>query len=925
MSEHSHGDSDQIFGPSEKLSFLNYLKLFTSLSINYVRQTADKLVVLAVIYSVFSLLAYFLYILIKTYVRDDHNESMKRVLIVTAHPDDECMFFGPTIVNLRARDIPVHLLCLSPGDSVPNSRQVRKSELRQSCVALGLDESLVELKKHSLLMDGHQNEWSHKLIAKMIMNNIEMLNIDTVITFDEMGVSEHPNHIAIFDAMAYLTLNHVLPSNVGFYSLDSVNRLRKYSFMLDFLTSFFLSELCLISSLKQQYQVVKAMSCHRSQFVWYRKLYILLSRYATINTLKTWSRDELKSCLHYQEIVDGMKYKSKWYESLDDSLKKINSEQTISSLVKSDDFVSEEITDDAEDENDADVSFVAKAPAAPSVEPPAPPTLPEPRTRDLLTPSPQPDPRKLAANESIHNGEVYVRKSRFLIPKTYGSFYNSSSSEASDDKDDGETSSSSNTSLDKIKAQDGEEMPLTPSSISSEEASHGKLSDSHSSGEMARTSSQSSEDLARTPSSDSGQDVVDMFNVKNTNSDSTLLCTDTDVTVDNEDDDEVLENNISYEIEDIESVLNEFDDSEEEINKYNGNSDIVRDVLSGMVGEVVDREKITKASEQILECDNQDLILELDELDNKVDLNREIVMKDGIEKEINKTGDKTLLKETSCKSEGDVLDYNKNTSNAHQSGEKMLRTKDIGNMYPADNNVENDGDLMNICTSNAKTTSAGIRIEDNVTNVSNNHKKELVGAIHDVQPNETVIRGSIVDPLSSNSSEQESAIDEQTSDTVSTDNAANDLNKRNKKKRKNKKNKKKSNSAVTSSDKLAEKVQSKDTAELPRSNTMEKKVHKTLKRDKNENNNTICDGKLGENDKQSHSNDNEHTNGTNHSLNKEGSGSSKLPRTALGENNQNIFNVDVGSNSDENVIHADHSTPSGAPEITTSMQPVSTN
>lgn len=62
-------------------------------------------------------------------------------------------------------------------------------------------------------MDGHQNEWSHKLIAKMIMNNIEMLNIDTVITFDEMGVSEHPNHIAIFDAMAYLTLNHVLPSS----------------------------------------------------------------------------------------------------------------------------------------------------------------------------------------------------------------------------------------------------------------------------------------------------------------------------------------------------------------------------------------------------------------------------------------------------------------------------------------------------------------------------------------------------------------------------------------------------------------------------------------------------------------------------------------------------------------------------------------
>ena len=40
-----------------------------------------------------------------------------RVLFVTAHPDDECMFFGPTILSAARlnRDAPPYLLCLSPG------------------------------------------------------------------------------------------------------------------------------------------------------------------------------------------------------------------------------------------------------------------------------------------------------------------------------------------------------------------------------------------------------------------------------------------------------------------------------------------------------------------------------------------------------------------------------------------------------------------------------------------------------------------------------------------------------------------------------------------------------------------------------------------------------------------------------------------
>lgn len=40
----------------------------------------------------------------------------RRVLLVTAHPDDEAMFFGPTILGLLAAGADLYLLCLSSGN-----------------------------------------------------------------------------------------------------------------------------------------------------------------------------------------------------------------------------------------------------------------------------------------------------------------------------------------------------------------------------------------------------------------------------------------------------------------------------------------------------------------------------------------------------------------------------------------------------------------------------------------------------------------------------------------------------------------------------------------------------------------------------------------------------------------------------------------
>lgn len=67
------------------------------------------------------------------------------------------------------------------------------------------------------------------------------------------------------------------------FVLDSVRLWRKYVGALDLFTSHLTSTfLCLGSPLP----VWRAMRRHRSQLVWFRYLYMLFSRYVTINTLR---------------------------------------------------------------------------------------------------------------------------------------------------------------------------------------------------------------------------------------------------------------------------------------------------------------------------------------------------------------------------------------------------------------------------------------------------------------------------------------------------------------------------------------------------------------------------------------------------------------------------------------------------------------
>ncbi|KAJ8412414.1 hypothetical protein AAFF_G00127500 [Aldrovandia affinis] len=133
-----------------------------------------------------------------------------RALLVTAHPDDECMFFAPTILRLLQSSASVHLLCLSSGNYY-NQGDLRQKELRDSCNVLGIPASQVTIVDHKELPDDPSVEWNTHIISSMVLKQVKASSINMVLTFDGRGVSGHANHIAIYRALSYLASTRKIP------------------------------------------------------------------------------------------------------------------------------------------------------------------------------------------------------------------------------------------------------------------------------------------------------------------------------------------------------------------------------------------------------------------------------------------------------------------------------------------------------------------------------------------------------------------------------------------------------------------------------------------------------------------------------------------------------------------------------------------
>ncbi|KAL1891952.1 N-acetylglucosaminyl-phosphatidylinositol de-N-acetylase [Sporothrix stenoceras] len=257
----------------------------------------------------------------------------KRICLLIAHPDDEAMFFAPSVLALTRPETGNHvkILCLSSGNAA-GLGETRKRELVKSAMTLGLRaEDDVFVVDSPDFQDSMTTEWDNTAIATLLASAFTPpvpgakksadgppgATIDVLVTFDDRGVSGHPNHVSLYRGARRFVAALVQGKPgwrppVDLYTLTTVPFIRKYTWVFDVLPTVvswgfrlrsadpkiaktkehpgalvFLADLNPSATGGGLGTAWRAMTtAHQSQMVWFRYGWIALSRYMVMNDLR---------------------------------------------------------------------------------------------------------------------------------------------------------------------------------------------------------------------------------------------------------------------------------------------------------------------------------------------------------------------------------------------------------------------------------------------------------------------------------------------------------------------------------------------------------------------------------------------------------------------------------------------------------------
>lgn len=202
----------------------------------------------------------------------------EKYLLLIAHPDDESMFFGPTIDRLSRQTAgaadsqsPPLVIAVATLGERGGDPEVRRKEMEGLCKSIGVP---VYFMRQG---DGAASRMS---MAAYTIPLFLLTKRTAILTFDREGVSAHADHKECYHAALLL---HRLGVCGTVLTLHTKNALGKYILFGKWSpTSCSVKNRSLSALVRAR---ARMLVHHRSQMLWFRYLYLVFSTYLDLNEL----------------------------------------------------------------------------------------------------------------------------------------------------------------------------------------------------------------------------------------------------------------------------------------------------------------------------------------------------------------------------------------------------------------------------------------------------------------------------------------------------------------------------------------------------------------------------------------------------------------------------------------------------------------
>ncbi|HEX7960096.1 MAG TPA: PIG-L family deacetylase [Terriglobales bacterium] len=124
---------------------------------------------------------------------------MLRLLVVTAHPDDEAGAFGGSLLLYHERGVETYVVCLTPGQAASNRGEakspdqlisMRREEFARSC-------EILQVTRGEVLdfPDGALDHANFYSLVERVTRSVREIRPQVMLTFGtEGGITAHPDH-----------------------------------------------------------------------------------------------------------------------------------------------------------------------------------------------------------------------------------------------------------------------------------------------------------------------------------------------------------------------------------------------------------------------------------------------------------------------------------------------------------------------------------------------------------------------------------------------------------------------------------------------------------------------------------------------------------------------------------------------------------